>query len=187
MLLKRLIINFDLNLSCFELIAKMRTKSKKMQIITNVIRSKEEVYDFKNLHSNFVKNTKPGEIVINKTVLLCHINEKISRYIKLHEANVYISSKMLKHLYDKRSAQEYDCLLRNMYLIAKYPDLIYRNKGYKSGDFLFVKAIDGYCYTCSLQFVQKGFCRKLNLITAFSVKPEYMRNFKLLWSWKSFN
>jgi hypothetical protein len=126
----------------------------------------------------------PGEIVINKTAFLCHINRKISRCINLPEAKVYISSRVLKHLYDKRPAQEYDCLLENIFGITRYPDLLYINKRDKSGDYIFVKAIQGYSYMCSAKFIRINDCSKLNIITAFSVKPEYMKDFKLIWSWK---
>jgi hypothetical protein len=91
---------------------------------------------------------------------------------------------VLKHLYDKRPAQEYDCLLENILGITKFPDLLYINKSERSVDYIFIKAVNGYSYMCSAKFVQKNEYGKLNIITAFSVKQECMRDFKLIWSWK---
>ena len=151
-----------------------------MQIVPSLNGTKSEFQEVLELHRSFVRDTKPGENVINSAAFLCQLSEKISQCINLPIAKVYISTKTLKHLYDKRSAQEYDCLLGNMPAIVKYPDLLYRNKREKSGDYIFVKAVNGYSYMCSVKYIQTNECNKLNIITAFSVKPEYMKDFKLL-------
>jgi hypothetical protein len=138
----------------------------------------------RKLHEELIKGTHPGADVEHKTVFLGYINPKAVRHIGIKHTGIYITSSCLKHLYDKRAAQEYDCLLNIIPKIVKYPDLVYKNKDIKRGDFIFVKAVNGFSYMSSLQSIKNRESSKLSVVTAFAVKPSYMRNFKLLWSWR---
>lgn len=87
----------------------------------------------------------------------------------------------MKHLYDKKPAEEYDFLVCNIYKIVKYPDRIYKNKDPKRGDLCFLKKLKGYNYLCSLEVADD----ELTVITAFRVRKEsYLNNYELLWSWR---
>ncbi len=134
------------------------------------------------IHEEFVKNTHPGAIVNNKTIFLCHASLKALRSCGLAGSEIYMSSRALKHLYDKRPAQEYDRLLNNIPLIIKYPDLVYKNKTPHHG-FAFVKALHGYSYMCPVNYIEDN-QNKLFVATAFSVKPWYMKDFNLVWSFR---
>lgn len=134
----------------------------------------------KGIHEELIKDTYPGAVVANEVILLCRINIQSLRHTELGQAGIYVSSRALKHMYDKRPAQEYDCLLNNIPQIIGYPDHIYRNKPLLGG-FAFVKAIHGYSYMCPVKRIRDN-QNKLCVVTAFSVKPWYMKDFKLLWS-----
>lgn len=167
---------------------------RKIHSLHSVIKNKGEYHNsfrfditpqrnvLKNIHEEFVKNTHPGAIVVNKSVFLCHANFKALHSLGLRETEIYISSTVLKHMYDKRPAQEYDRLLNDIPLIIKYPDLVYKNKASHHG-FAFVKALHGYSYMCPVKFIENG-QNKLYVATAFSVKPWYMKDFKLVWSFR---
>jgi hypothetical protein len=46
---------------------------------------------------------------------------------------------MLKHLYDKKPAEECDVLIDIIHIIVKFPDIILENKSGKRGDRVFLK------------------------------------------------
>jgi hypothetical protein len=135
----------------------------------------------KGIHEQLIRGTYPGAIVANEVILLSRINIQTLRQTELCQAGIYISSRALKHMYDKRPAQEYDSLLKSIPQIIGYPDHIYRNKPHLEG-FAFVKAIHGYSYMCPVKHIRDN-QNKMCVVTAFSVKPGYMKDFKLLWSY----
>ena len=87
----------------------------------------------KELHKKHIKGTEREALVKEVRVLLCHLNKHIRISLKITEHKVYIKTIVLKHLYDKRNAQEYDFILENLHLIVKNPDKIYKNKSEKRG------------------------------------------------------
>jgi len=58
---------------------------------------------------------------------------------------------MLKHLYDKKPAEEYDFILYNLEQIVRYPYHLYPNKDSKRGDIAFVKLIHEKKYFCAIE------------------------------------
>jgi hypothetical protein len=99
---------------------------------------------------------------------------------------IYINSKVIKHLYDKRPAQEFDFIIRNIVSILKYPDRIYRNKRGKRGDYCFLKIIDGVCYLCCIEICMRNDQEKIRfeVVTTFIVTEKYLSDYELLWEWK---
>jgi len=134
-----------------------------------------------NLHENYIVGTQEKAAVVFKAVFLCHLTNTVLKEIKT-VGKVYTNSRVLKHLYDKKPAEEYDFLVCNIYKIVKYPDRIYKNKDPKRGDFCFLKKLKGYNYLCSLEVdADDG----LTIVTAFRVRKEsYLNNYELLWSWR---
>lgn len=97
----------------------------------------------------------------------------------------------MKHMYDKKPAEEFDCILQNIISIIKFPEEIYRNKTGKQGDFIFKKEIKGLLYLCSIQIIESDInCGNLEsnyIVTAFRLRPKktsYLNSYGLLWSWK---
>ena len=89
---------------------------------------------------------------------------------------------MIKHLYDKKPAEEFDFIIDNLHKIIKYPNYIYKNKKEKRGDWCFVKKIKNELYISSLEREEEI----LEIVTVFRIRKEkYLKNFKLLWSWEN--
>jgi len=132
-----------------------------------------------------IENTLPKAIVVVETVYICRLTSAVMKIIKLSDYKIYLNTIALKHMYDKRLAEEFDCLICHLHEIVKYPEKIYKNKTSKSGDYCLVKKIDGFEYFCSLQSSNEDGISKIMVVTAFRVNDEnYLKNYELLWSWK---
>ncbi len=134
-----------------------------------------------NLHEKHIKGTEYGAIVVNKRVLLCHLTNIVRRACDFSDNGVYIKTKVLKHIYDKKTAEHYDFLLYNLHTVARYPDLVYKNKPGKRGDFVFVKTLKNKKYLCSIERGEEG----AEIVTAFRVKEKYFKDYALFWSWRN--
>lgn len=132
----------------------------------------------KELHKKHIKGTEREALVKEVRALLCHLSKHIRKTLKIAEHKVYIKTVVLKHLYDKRNAQEYDFILENLHLIVKGPDKIYKNKSEKRGEFCFYKIINNRGILCSLEKNEPdgGF----DVVTAFTGKnlENYLKNFQ---------
>lgn len=141
------------------------------------------------LHHRHIKGTCKGVIVQDVQAFLCNLTKIVSKderlKVFLNTFRVYIKTRVLKHVYDKRIAQEYDFLINHLHKIIRYPDKIYENKNSKRGDFCFFKKIQGVEYICSIERVAETEEDKFKLeIATFFVlyKKNYLNNYKLLWS-----
>lgn len=142
------------------------------------------------LHEKYIQQTEAGAIVQLTEVLLCHLTLAVCRDgmgIDQDKTKVYISTRVIKHVYDKKPAEEYDFLVSNLHQIVKYPDLVYLNKKGKRSDFCLVKTIKNQKYLCCLEIMDD-----LDERVAFSVvtfyrirKDSYLNSYELLWSWRS--
>ena len=139
-----------------------------------------------NLYTRYVKGTENGAIVQDVQIFLCNLTQAVMKGIRCSCVRVYIGTRALKHVYDKRPAEEFDFLIENMHQITKYPDRIYRNKGGKRGDFVFVKKLKNENYICSLQeVVKEDGAKRCEIATFFRVRKEnYLVSYDLLWEWK---
>ena len=138
-----------------------------------------------NLFHKYVENTLPKVIVANDEVYVCRLTEVVLKEVNFFEAKVYLNTKVLKHLYDRKPAEEFDFVVRHLHLIIKYPDRLYKNKISKSGDYCLVKKIENYEYLCSLQCLTENEVSKIMVVTIFRIRDEkYLKNYELLWSWK---
>jgi len=136
-----------------------------------------------NLYQKYIKGTQPKIFVTYKVVVLCHLTNQVNKVIldKSGLSRVYISTKMIKHLYDKKPAEEFDFIIDNLHKIIKYPNYIYKNKKEKRGDWCFVKKIKNELYISSLEREEEI----LEIVTVFRIRKEkYLENFELLWSWE---
>ena len=140
-----------------------------------------------DLAERYIRGTEKEAIVQNVQALLCEITVATMRGITAVARKVYISTRMIKHLYDKRPAEEFDFVVYNIHLIARYPDAIYRNKDPKRGDFFFTKSIKNKKYFCSLQHINVPVTgdSQFEIVTAFRIqKDSYLLSYDLLWEWK---
>ena len=140
------------------------------------------------LFEKHIKNTKEKEIVALECVYICRLTYTVFRILGFEDSKVHLNTKVLKHLYDKKPAEEFDFIVRNLHKIIKYPDRIYKNKTSKRGDYCLVKKIEDFSYLCSVEFTEDGEEMKIIVVTAFRVRDEaYLKKYELLWSWKGGN
>jgi len=137
-----------------------------------------------DLHQKYIANTPQKVIVQNVTVFLCNLTYAVTKGVNLENYHkVYISTRVLKHSYDKRPAFEYDLFINNIHKIIKYPDRIYLDKD-RRGDYCFVKNIKNEECLCVLE--KRGQC--MEVVTFYRVtKEKYLNNFPLVWSWRNDN
>ena len=144
----------------------------------------------KKLFQNHIEGTKAKEIVTNVEVLVCYLTSDVKMAGNFTSLKVYANTRMLKHLYDKKPAEEFYFILQNLDKIASHPDHLYRNLSSKRGDIGLLKKIDGEFYFCSLEkSSQKEKLKNSNHVsTCFRLrkkkKNNYLKNYKLFWSWK---
>ncbi len=135
-----------------------------------------------NLHEKYIKGTEKEAIVVNKKILLCHLSYAVRRGANLSSNNIYINTKVLKHIYDQKPAEQYDFIIQNLHKIVRYPDNIYKNRNGKRGDFCLVKELKNKKYLCSIEDKNT---REINIATAFRTDNKYLKKYELLWSWRN--
>ncbi len=141
------------------------------------------------LYKQHIRNTKHKAIVVEVSILICNLTYAVHQALKTKSLKVHINTKVLKKLYDKRPAGEFDVLLNHLPSIAKYPENIYSNKTGRLGKYLFTKRIDEVLYICSIldemNVIVDGKTENVNLVvTAFKNDGDYLKDCTLLWSWK---
>lgn len=139
------------------------------------------------LYKKYIRGTEKGVIVQNVQVLICNLTNAVITAVPANCNRVYINTRVLKHVYDKRPAEEFDFLIENVHHIIKYPTQIYLNGDGKKGDLCFVAEIKNYKYLCSVEIKKDehsthSFCE---VVTFFRIQKEsYLDNYKLIWEWK---
>ncbi len=147
--------------------------------------TKREV--LRSLFEKYVKGTRSEAVITDKTVFFCHLTNEVSKVLDVAESSVYARTIPLKHMYDKRPAEEFDFIVDHIHKVVKYPDDIYKNKSPKRGTFCFVKSIQDEKYLCSLEIMEKNE-GKIMIVTAFRIrKDNYLDSYDLLWSWRGDN
>jgi hypothetical protein len=135
------------------------------------------------LCQQYIRGTAKDAIVLSKRAFLCHLTHSVIRGCSFVDGSVYINTRMLKHMYDKKPAEEFDFMINNMHKVIKYPNDVYKNKDGKRGNFCFAKELDGIKYLCAIEIQKNG--RELEVATAFRIRKEnYLNDYKLLWSWR---
>ena len=96
------------------------------------------------------------------------------------------STRMVKHLYDRKPAEEFDAILDNLPSVIKSPDAIYKNKASRRGKYCFMKIVKGSRYLASVEIVKHGRLGvEAEIVTAFRIRDDkYLRDYDLLWSWR---
>ncbi|KAA3621013.1 MAG: hypothetical protein DWQ02_28435 [Bacteroidetes bacterium] len=145
-----------------------------------------------DLYIKYVKGTENGAIVADRKAFLCHLTSAVIKGVELETQKSYVSTRIIKHLYDKKPAEEFEFLVNNIHSIVKYPDMVYENKQGKRAGFCFVKKIKSEQYICCIEVVhtpsEEDTIPEAHVVTAYRIRKEdYLKGYRLLWSWKGDN
>lgn len=141
------------------------------------------------LHDKYVKGTEEKAIVQSVQVLICNLTVAVAKGIESGCNRVYINTRALKHIYDKRPSEEYDFLIEHAHQVIKFPEQVYKNKSGKKGSYVFARTIKNKKYLCSIEVV-KNTDESLHceVVTFFRARKEdYLKGYELLWEWKDGN
>lgn len=135
----------------------------------------------------YVKGTDYKANVINRRMFLCHLTNAVCRGIGVNKKarKVYVTSRCIKHLFDKKPAEEFLFLIDNLHKVVKYPDKIYKNKPGKRGEHCLVKKMDNVNYLCSIEIISSSeYVQEIQVATVFRLRDNnYIKKYTLLWSW----
>lgn len=140
-----------------------------------------------SFHKKYIKGTIENAIVTEKIMALSSLTEVVKKKLGLKNKKVYISTRALKHLYDKKPAEFYDFAIKNLFKIVRYPDHIYKNKDGKRGSFCFTKRMENRLFFVSIEIENNEEIKEdtVWVVTSYEIKKDgYLKNYELLWSWK---
>ncbi len=95
-----------------------------------------------------------------------------------------MNTRVLKHTYDKRTAQRFDLLLEYLPEILQNPDQIYANKLGQRGTYCFVKECQAELCLSSIEYKEVSGTYRFEVVTFYVVDNEYLRNYELIWERK---
>lgn len=127
--------------------------------------------EYKEIFSEYVLNTSPGAKVFLYDAFICSI-----------PPDVYISTKSLKHVYDRRPdvTRKY---LDRIYDVFEYPDCITQGGEDQRGDILFLKKLsEDKFLICPAEFCKKEGKSVLFCVTFFPAGKAYIKKSTILWS-----
>ncbi len=139
-----------------------------------------------HLYKKYVRGTAKKAIVQSVTVLLCHLTATVMKGVGSSCQKIYISTRVLKHIYDKRPAEEFDFCLEHVMSTVRYPNRVYKNKGGKRGAYIFVKDVQNSQCLVSVETVTdaNGNATHCEVATFFRPSEGYLNSYELLWEWK---
>ena len=109
---------------------------------------------------------------------------------------VYITARALKHLYDKKPAEEFSCLLDGLDDVARHPIHVYKNREGKRAEYCLVGKYEEIEYICAIEILAvnlpitnefetetQKIAIELQIATGFRIRDEkYLNKCTLLWS-----
>ncbi len=137
------------------------------------------------MHEAYIQGTYKGEIVGTGRDKVCTLTRAVSKVLGLSGAgSAYITTRALKHVYEQRTAAEYQLILDTLHALVKRPAQVYRNKpGSKRGGFCLVGPLKEQEYICIVEIVSE---KEVEIVTVFEKRERYLASGKgcvLLWSW----
>lgn len=160
----------------------------------------------KDFFKKYIKGTAEKAIVADRKMFLCCLTRAVMKGIGINYSikNVYVSSRCVKHLFDRKPAEEFLFIINHLHEVVKYPDKIYKNKTGKRGEFCLIKKIGNEEYFCSIEIIKippavfgeailgvSGFGaekskEEIQIATAFRLRDnKYIKKYTLLWDWGS--
>lgn len=121
-----------------------------------------------------IRGTEEKARVVDQTILVCVLTNAVYSSGHFSSQKVYVTTKVIKHLYDRKPAEEFEFILHRLEQLVKYPDHIYENKQGKRGSICFVKQIAKHKHLCSLELSDDtdpdGEIGMNYIVTAFRVR-----------------
>jgi hypothetical protein len=138
------------------------------------------------IHELKIRRTESESPIPAMKIRLTKITRRTRQATGCAQRKIYIHTRALKHLYDKKPAEEFDFLIDHLITIIRSPDLLYRNKYDKTGNFCIVKEIAGHRYIAIIEVKAKQTIdEEIWIVTAFRVRDnKYLRTYDLLRSWR---
>jgi hypothetical protein len=148
------------------------------------------MHKLSKIFKTYIKGTPEKSVVSDLTLHICQLTRVVAKSGNFKSHKVYITTKVLKHLYDKKPAEEFDAIMKDLHSLISYPESLYENKSGKRGEICFVKTFKDGKYICCIEQTEAndpldGQLGMNCVVTAFRIrKDNYLKNYKLLWSWK---
>jgi hypothetical protein len=138
------------------------------------------------VHEIYIRRTVLEAAIHQITIRVTTIAKTARRAMHCSKKKVYIHSRTLKHLYDKRPAEEFDFLIDHIASILRNPGYLFKNKEGKTGNFCIVKKMGKYHYIVILEIKNKQTQNEeIWIVTAFRLRNgNYIKNYDLLRSWR---
>ncbi len=129
--------------------------------------------NIRKLHIRHIKLTPYRSVVKRKIFCFAKRIQFLENYYP-----IYISTLSLKHIYDKRTAREYDFIIKNLKRIVEKPDEIRKNTTQRDNSYLVIKNISSETFLAVIEVINGS----VFIVTSFSSGEKYLRNFKLVWN-----
>lgn len=138
------------------------------------------------IHRKYIRYTGEKALIQKKVFFLCSLYSSVKNECLISNKSVSLSTVMLKHLYDKKPAEEYDKILLCIKDSVRHPEEIYKNKENKTGGFCFVKSFLNQKYFTVLQ---ESHAEQTNyIVTSFRIRKEqYLKGYEKIWERESDN
>ncbi len=130
-------------------------------------------------HQHYIANTAHKAAVTDNAFYVTQFTPNQMHVLGAHSEIILISTRALKHMYDKRTAREYDLIIKQLHTIMQTPDMIVTNPEHH-GSFGFVKKIENKNYFASLEITQNY----NYVVTCFLIKQKYLGNKKIIQDWR---
>ena len=136
------------------------------------------------MHSKHILGSYKGDPVGLDRQKICMLTVAVSQVLGLTgPGGAYMTTRSLKHIYEQRTAAEYQLILDKLHSLLRRPQEVYLNKPEKRGTHCLVGALRGQEYICVIEIVSE---REIEIATVFERRERYLdhgRGCVLLWSW----
>ncbi len=128
----------------------------------------------------YVQGTAEKAPIVMERQFICTVLKPVSNILcNTNVFNVSISTRALKHMYDKKPAEEFDCLLKAVVGIIQFPLRVYKDKNNKRGNYCFSGMYKNFEYIFAIELIEgEG-----QIVTGFRKRDDkYLKEYILLWS-----
>ncbi|MBL8015182.1 MAG: hypothetical protein JNK26_03260 [Candidatus Doudnabacteria bacterium] len=132
------------------------------------------------IHNRYVAETAPQVFITVKSFAILALNLYINRKLYFRDTVLILSTKTLKHIYDKRPLSDYLVLIKRLRAMISNPDAVYLNKPGRTADLVFTHTYKDQLYLLAIEENKKE--NELHLVTAFRRRKKDMKGFTLIWS-----